>query len=113
MTTAEIYLTDKRTLSGGAENKPSALMREPTFGSQSKFRFNLRTDHKIRDIARLYHELKPTLLWVDHNPSVDNKVAPTFPRPTISAACHKSCVDVFTDFIRRTSRSRQPQKALP
>ncbi len=55
-------------------SKKNSLMRQPTYGSQSKFRFNLRTDHKIRDIARFYHELPQTLMWVDHKSSGDNKV---------------------------------------
>jgi hypothetical protein len=98
--TSDSYKTEKLNLSGGGGgvgggsggggggggNKPVSVMRQLTFGSQSKFRFNLRTDHKIRDIARHYHELRPTLLWVDHNPNSDNKVDPIciFPFDTAS-----------------------------
>ncbi len=65
---------------------PGQIMRQPSFGSQSNFRFNLRTDHQIIDIARHYHELQPLLLWVDHDPNSDSKVAPIciFPFDTAS-----------------------------
>ena len=58
-------------------------MRQVSFGTQTEFRFNLRTDHSIRDIARYYHELAPTLLWVDSNPSEDNKVPECPPPPLV------------------------------
>jgi hypothetical protein len=61
-------------ISSSSVAKKSQLMRQPTEGSQTKFRFNLRTDHSIRNIARYYHELSPTLLWVDHKPSEENMV---------------------------------------
>lgn len=51
-------------------------MRAATSGAQSKFRFSLRTDHSLQDMANFHHHLKPTLLWVDFNTSDGNKAHP-------------------------------------
>ena len=92
----------------------SRMMRQVSFGMQTEFRFNLRTDHSIRDIARYYHELAPTLLWVDSNPSEDNKVPecplpplvellmPTrtpssFARATFNCVCFRNNLDAAED----------------
>ncbi len=69
-------------------------MRQPTYGSQSKFRFNLRTDHKIRDIARFYHELPQTLMWVDHKSSGDNKVLHTTASSRHGDSLHRVCLAI-------------------